>query len=51
MVLVDPAISALCSHDSIIAMIYKYYGRKCGVLSESFLLNRDKLDVLLCADL
>ena len=51
MVLVDPAISALCSHDSLIAMIDQYHGRMCGVKRESFLLNRDKLDVSLYADL
>ena len=51
MVLVDPAMSALCSYNSITAIIYKYYGRKCGVMRESFLLNRDKLDVSLYADL
>ena len=50
-ILVDPAISALCSYNSITAMIYKYHGRKCGVMRESFLLNRDKLDVSLYADL
>ena len=50
MILVDPAISALCSHDSIIAMVCENHGRKCGITRESLLLNRDLLDDSLYAD-